>query len=153
MFVNPSCHQFMPSKSGLKIMELIHGYFKQTGKPWAYIDQAWMLEKLEQWHGVKMARSTLNYNLKLLRDNGFIETTARHYRDPATNKFVCRVSLYKITKKLRQFFYKVATYFKRIGWVPSVKALKAGFIPVVGKVTTRHEAFTEICLARRRESG
>ena len=144
MFAYPTTRNFMPSKSGKAIMMLLHGYFKRTGKPWAYIDQAWMLEKLEAWYQVKIARSTLNYNLKLLRDNGMIETTPRHYRDPVTNTFVCRVTLYKITKKLRSFFYKIADYFKRCGWTASIEALKAGYLPVVGRVTTPTEAIKEI---------
>lgn len=131
-------------------MQLLHGYFRRTGKPWAYIDQQWMLDKLLDWYGIRMARSTLNYNLKRLRENGFIDTTPRHYTDPATGKFVCRVTLYKITKKLRSFFHKVAEYFKRIGWSPSLEALKAGYLPVVGRITTKEAAWVEMCQVKRR---
>lgn len=153
MFAYPTTKRFLPSKSGELIMMLLHGYFKRTGKPWAYIDQQWMLNKLLIWHKVKMARSTLNYNLKILRENGMIETTTRHHIDPKTNQFVCRVTLYKITKKLRSFFYKIAEYFKRIGWTPSLKALKAGHMPAVGRIETREEAFYEVKRSQCRGSG
>lgn len=149
MFQYPTTKEYLPSKSGEKVLRLIFGYFKRTGKPWAYLDQQWMLDKIEDWHGVKMARSTLNYNLRKLEDAGYLVRTSRHIKD-ANGKFFPRVTMYKITKKLRTLFYRVAEFFKRIGWTPSLKQLKAGWVPVVGKVTTKEDAHREYVLMRRR---
>lgn len=149
-FIYPTTADYQPSKSGRLILLLIHGYFKKTGKPWAYLDQAWMLEKLEAWHGVIMARSTLNYNLGKLREHGFLETVKRHYRDKQTGHLIFRPTMYKPTKKLRSYFFKLAQYFKRCGWTPSLEALKAGYRAVVGAATTPEESWREYNRMRRR---
>jgi hypothetical protein len=151
-FNYPASRQYLPTKSGRLILELIHGYFKRTKKPWAYIDQVWIMEKLQQWRGVKVSRSTLNYNLRRLEDEGFLIRTSRHYTDPHTGRFTPRVTMYKITKKLKSFFFQAAEYFKRCGWVPSLKALKAGYLAAVGMATTPAEAVA-VCAAERRRRG
>lgn len=148
-FAYPASKQYLPTKSGRMIMELIHGYFKRTRKPWAYIDQAWIIEKLAEWRGVRMSRSTLNYNLRRLEDEGFLIRTSRHFTDPRTGRFTPRVTMYKITKKLKSFFFQAAEYFKRCGWVPSLKALQAGYLAVVGAATTPAEAVAVAARLRR----
>lgn len=135
---------FLPNSTSIAIMKLVHGYFRRTGKPWAYIDQRWLLDKLEAWYGVKIARSTLNYNLRILRKAGIFETMTRHHRDPHTGEFIPRVTMYKPTPALRRWFAKLANYFKRCGWTPSVPALAAGHMAVVGAATTRHDAWLEL---------
>lgn len=149
-FIYPTSAEYVPSKTGWRLLMLIHGYFKRTGKPWAYLDQAWMIEKLKDWHGIECARSTLNYNLRRLEDAGYLERTQRHCTDPRTGVFVPRVTMFKITKKLRSLFYKVAQYFKRIRWTPTVAALKAGYLAVVGAATNREDAHREYIRLRRR---
>lgn len=131
-------------------MELVSGYFTRTRKGHTLMSQAWILEQLAgPWHKLKIARSTLNYNLKILRQQGLIETVTRHKRDPKTGHFVCQVTLYKMTKKLRKFLYKMAGWFKRIGWVPDWKALKNGYVPVVGAATSPEDAIRSIRQQRR----
>lgn len=134
---------FKPNRTSEAIMMLVHGYFTKTKKPWTLMDQRWMLEKLEKWHHHKISRSTLNYNLRILREQGLIETVTRHQRDPHTGEFVCRITLYKMTTKLKRFFSKLASYFARCGWIPSVRQLKAGVLPVVGSATTKEAALRE----------
>lgn len=134
---------FLPNKTSMQLMQLIHGYFRATGKGWAHISQAWLMEKLEQWRGQKCPSSTLNYNLAILEREGFIERQRRHIRDKATGHLVFRPSMYRITSKMRKFFSKLATYFKRCGWTPTLQQLGHGHVAVVGTVTTREEALHE----------
>lgn len=140
---------FHPNRSSRAIMELVHAYFAKTKKPWTLMSQAWMLENLDQWYGIKMARSTLNYNLKILREQGLIVTRTRHHRDRITGEFICEVTLYRITRKLKKFFGRLASYFKRCDWVPNVKSLWAGYQPVVGAADTAQRAFDEYLRQKR----
>lgn len=144
---------FHPNKTSMAIMKLVHGYFAKTRKPWTLMSQAWMLEKLNEWHGLKISRSTLNYNLVILRKQGLIETVTRHKRDKQTGTFVCQVTLYRASKALKKFFSRLASYFKRCGWVPDIKALRAGVVPVVGAATdakAAHQARLEEERRRKR---
>jgi hypothetical protein len=134
---------FKPNRTSLAIMMLVHGYFSATRKSWTLMDQRWMLEHLEKWHHLKVSRSTLCYNLRILRGQGLIDTVTRHQRDPHTGEFTCRVTLYKMTGALRRFFSKLARYFKQCKWIPSVKQLKSGVLPVVGTATSKEEALRE----------
>lgn len=143
--VHPRSKTFRPSKTGFAIMQLVHGYFSRTRKPWTLMRQDWILEKLEEWYGLKVARSTLNYNLRILREHGLIETVKRHKLD-AAGQLVFQPTLYKMTKALKRYFYRLAEYFKRCAWTPSLKALKAGYLAAVGDATTRAEA----CVAYHR---
>jgi repressor of nif and glnA expression len=113
------------------------------------MSQAWMLEKLEEWYGYTIHRSTLNYNLRILEEQGLIIRQARHIRCRKTGEFVPQVTLYKISAALKKHFAKLASYFKRCGWVPDIKALRAGYLPVVGKVTTRKDVFEEYVRQKR----
>ena len=140
---------FRPNKTSFAIMQLIHGYFSATGKPWSLIDQQWILEHLEKWHGVRIARSTLNYNLKILREQGVIETITRHKRDKHTGHFVCQVTLYKATRALKRFFGKLASYFKRCRWVPDIKTMEKGHVPAVGRATSKEAAFDAVLDLKR----
>jgi len=141
---------FRPNKTSMAIMQLVHGYFCSTSKPWTLMSQKWILEKMSEWYGINIARSTLNYNLKILREQGLIVTVTRHKRDKKTGAFVCQVTLYKASKKLKKFFSNLAGYFKRCGWVPDIKRLEAGHLPVVGIATTREAAF-KVWLKSKRE--
>jgi len=141
---------FIPNRTSLIIMEMIHGYFTRTRKHWSLISQEWLLDRMSEWKGYTISRSALNYNLRILRKQGLIETVTRHKRDPVTGQFLCQVTLYKMAKKLRQFFFRIASYFKRIGWVPELKTLKSGYVPAVGAATTRAEVFAAFVRERRR---
>src|SRR6266702_6542802 len=132
---------FVPNKTSLAIMQLVHGYLTKTGKGWTLMDQKWMLEKLAEWYDVRITRRALGYNLAILRKEGIIETEKRHKRDPKTGDFIPRVTLYKMTKKLKKVFARLAGYFKRCGWVPTIRQLAMGFVPVVGSATSREEVF------------
>ena len=143
---------FHPNATSLAIMKLIHGYFCKTKKPWNLISQEWILARLKEWYDVDISRSALNYNLAILRKNKIIETTTRHKRDEKTGEFVCQVTLYKRTAGLRKCFSALAGYFKRCGWVPNVKRLAFGMIPVVGAVTTPEESLKHMLEERRRKS-
>lgn len=143
---------FEPNKTSFAIMKLVHGYFTKTKKPWTLMDQQWMLDKLAKWHNIKIHRSTLCYNLRILREQGILETVTRHQRDPKTGEFVCRITLYKMTSKLKRFFSKLASYYARCGWIPSVRQLKAGVLPVLGSATTKEAALREY-LQLKKELG
>jgi len=140
---------FHPNKTSMAIMKLVHGYFSKTRKPWTLMSQAWMLEKLAEWHDLRISRSTLNYNLKILREQGLIETVTRHKRDKQTGTFICQVTLYRASKSLKKFFSRLARYFQRCGWVPDIKAMRAGAVPVVG-VATDGEALRKARLDEER---
>ncbi len=134
---------FRPNKTSMAIMQLVHGYFCKTRKPWTLMSQKWILEHLDKWYGIKIARSTLNYNLRILREQGLIDTVTRHKRDKRSGAFICQVTLYKASKRLKKFFSKLASYFKRCGWAPDIKRLEAGHIPAVGIATHKEAAFKE----------
>ncbi|HEY6872769.1 MAG TPA: hypothetical protein VI298_08600 [Geobacteraceae bacterium] len=143
---------FVPNRTSLAIMQLVFSYLTHKRKGWTLMDQQWMLEKLEEWYGRRISRSALNYNLAILREQGIIETVTRHKRDPRTREFVCQVTLYKLTKKLKRFFSGLANWFKRCGWVPTIKQLRMGFVPAVGAATSREEVFREYQRRRKEES-
>jgi hypothetical protein len=150
----PNSTSFRPNRTGEQILLLVHGYFRKTGKHWTLMSQSWMLEKLEEWYGYKIARSTLNYNLRILEEQGLISRRQRHIRCTRSGKFEPRVTLYKATAALKKFFAKLAGYFKRCGWVPDMKALRAGYRPVVGVATTSLEIHEEyVRQKKRRGSG
>jgi len=117
------------------ILYLVHGYLTKKHKGWSLISQAWMLDTLADWYKIKISRSTLNYNLALLRTAGLIETQKRHKRGD-NGELICRVTLYKLTKKMRSFFYKVSRYFHNIGW----KHLKRQTRTFLDSVTKKPEA-------------
>jgi hypothetical protein len=143
---------FVPNSTSEAIMRLVFSYFTKKRKSWTLMDQNWMLEHLDKWYSVKISRSTLNYNLAILRREGIIETVLRHKRD-SSGGFLPQVTLYKMTKRLAKFYSTVAAWFKRCGWLPSVKMLRMGFVPVVGRATTREEVSREYQKARCRGSG
>lgn len=134
----------------MAIMMLVHGYFTKTRKAHTLMSQAWMLEHLQRWHGLKISRSTLNYNLAILRRQGMIDTVTRHKRE-RNGEFVCQVTLYKMTKGLRRFFGSLALYFRRCDWVPPLKALAAGIVPAVGAVQSRVDAAAQYWRGLREE--
>jgi hypothetical protein len=147
---------FRPNRTSFAIMQLVHGYFCATRKPWTLMSQAWILEQLDKWYELRIARSTLNYNLAILREQGLIDTVTRHKRDPKTGAFLCQVTLYKASSKLKKFFGRLASYFKRCRWVPDIKALAAGHVPAVGIATSKERAFTAYVdqkRERRRRGG
>lgn len=143
MYSYPTTTEFAPNRTCLRIMKQIHGYFCKTKKSWAHISQAWLMEQLEKFEHQTVPSSTLNYNLRILEDEGFIQRQKRHIRDNTTGQIVFRPSMYKITKKLRQFFSKLANHFKRCGWTPTLKQMEHGHVPVVGEFTTRETIFHE----------
>lgn len=134
---------YKPNATSMAIMQLVHGYFSKTKKSWTLMDQKWILDKLYKWHKVKIARSTLCYNLRILRRQGMLDTVSRHRRDPKTGEFVCRITLYKMTGKLKRFFSQLASYYSRCGWIPSVRQLKAGVLPVIGTAISKEAALRE----------
>ena len=143
MFHYPTTTEFAPNKTTLRIMKQLHGYFSATKKGWAHISQAWLMEMLEKYENQKVPSSTLNYNLRILEDQGFIQRQKRHKRDNVTGQIIFRPSMYKITSKLRKFFSKLATYFKRAKWTPTMKQMEYGHVPVVGVATSREEILHE----------
>jgi len=105
-----------------QICQLIGGYFIKTKKEWHLIDQRWMLARLAEWYGHKMQRSVLCYNLKQLEAAGYINRVTRHRRNPETGAFEPRVTLYKMTFKLRAFILRIASYMRGIGWKNHITA-------------------------------
>lgn len=89
------------------IARLMHGYFSRKKMHYAIIDQAWMMNSLKEWYGVKISRSVLSYNLKLLRKKGLIRSVKRHKRG-VNGSFVPRPSLYFLCDPLVRFFEGVA---------------------------------------------
>ena len=100
----------------METAKLIHGYFTKTKKGYALIDQRWMLDKLQKWHGLTRSRRALCYNLRLLENGGYIRRTQRHRTNPTTGAFEPRVTLLEMTWKLRAVFSRLASYFRGIGW-------------------------------------
>jgi DNA-binding PadR family transcriptional regulator len=143
LYCYPTTTEFAPNKTALRIMKQLHGYFSATKKSWAHISQAWLMEQIEKYEKQPIGSSTLNYNLRILEDEGFIVRQKRHIRDNVTGQIVFRPSMYRITKKMRQFFSKIATYFKRAKWTPTIKQMEHGHVPVVGECTTREAVFKE----------
>ena len=134
---------FVPNSTGLGIMKLVHGYFSFTKKTHNLISQDWLLEKLKEWHSIDISRSALNYNLAILRKEGMIETVCRHKRNPQDGSFVMQVTLYKMTAALKKFFSRLAAYFRRCKWVPSLRELKTRVGQAVGSVTNPEECDRE----------
>lgn len=143
MYYYPQTTEFAPNKTCLRIMKQLHGYFSATKKSWAHISQAWLREQLERFEKQTVPSSTLNYNLRILEEHGFIVRQKRHIRDNVTGQIVFRPSMYKITSKLRRFFSRMAMWFKRAKWTPSLPAMGHGHVPVVGACTTREEVVHE----------
>jgi DNA-binding MarR family transcriptional regulator len=113
------------------------------------------MEQMDKHEAQTIGSSTLNYNLRILEENGFIERQKRHLRDRATGQIIFRPSMYKITSKLRRFFNKLADKFQRCGWTPMFRRLKNHFNPpVVGKCTSQEEVLQELraqSLARQKQ--
>lgn len=106
------------------ICTLIGGYFIKTGKSYNLIDQEWMLGRLAEWYGHKIARSTLCYNLRALVADGYLKRVTRHRRNPKTGQFEPRVTLYVMTLQLRAFFLRIAARMRSIGWLNHITAPK-----------------------------
>lgn len=104
------------------ILMLIHGCMTRKGKQWNLISQSWMLEQLKNIYGISISRSCLNYNLATLRSAGYLVSVKRHIRGDY-GQLVCRVTLYKMTQKLRLFFVRLNNYFRQIRWVTPKKWL------------------------------
>lgn len=104
------------------IAQMIHGYLRATKQEGSLIDQDWMLDRLENWYGVKIARSVLCYNLRLLVDGGYLTRLTRHRRHPKTGQFEPRVTYYRMTLKLKALFARIAAYFRSIGWQDIITA-------------------------------
>jgi hypothetical protein len=125
----------------LSILRLLHAYFQFKKVKWAYIDQKWMMEKMEKWYGYKVPRDTLSKNLAKLRRLGYIDSEKRHIRG-SNGEFVPRVSLHRFTYKLKELFSKFANYFKRCGWNASRKAYDEGKKePCTGSSLTASQSF------------
>lgn len=146
---------FVPNSTGLAIMKLINGYFCRTKKSHNLISQNWLLEKLAAWHDTDISRSALNYNLAILRKEGLIETVTRHKRNPQDGSFIMQVTLYLVTAKLKKFFSKLAAWFRRCGWVPSLRELRHRSVQAVGAATTAEAARQEYQaeLTRRKQQS
>lgn len=151
MYHYPTTTEFAPNKSCFRIMKQLHGYFRATGKAWAHISQAWLMQSVDKYEHQPIPRSTLNYNLRILEAEGFIVRQKRHMRDKKSGQLIFRVSMYKITKRLRQFFAKLAKYYKNCGWTPTVKQMEHGHVAAVGTATTREAAFMAFLSQRRRD--
>ena len=134
---------FVPNATSLALMKLIHGYFSFTKKSHNLVSQAWLLEKLKEWHHVDISRSTLNYNLAILRKEGLIETVSRHKQDAQSGEYKMQVTLYIMTPKLKSYFSQLAAYFRRCKWVPSVRELRNRRVQPVGAATTQETADRE----------
>jgi hypothetical protein len=103
---------------------LIGGYLIKTKKAYNLIDQTWMLDKLNAWFDHKISRSTLCENLKHLVADGMLKRVTRHRRNPETQQFEPRVTLYIMTMKLKCFFLRVAARMRSIGWMNHITAAK-----------------------------
>jgi DNA-binding HxlR family transcriptional regulator len=143
MYHYPETSVFAPNKTSFRIMKQLHFYFTKTKKGWAHISQAWLIEQLEKFEHQKVPKSTLNYNLRILEEDGFIQRQKRHMRDKVTGELIFRPSMYRITSKLRTFFASLAKSFERGGWTPSFRQLAQGFTSVLGACFTREAAFHE----------
>lgn len=105
-----------------EICKLIGGYFIKTRKEHSLIDQRWMLRCLADWYGHRIERSVLCYNLKQLVAAGYLNRVTRHRRNPETGAFEPRVTLYKMTLKLKAFVLRLAAYMRGIGWKNHITA-------------------------------
>lgn len=137
---------FIPNRTQLAIMQLHHGYFSRKKKQWVIMDQTWMLCKLRDWYGIAIKRRCLAKNLADLRAAGMVDSKQRHWNRPASvpgsgsplpgnGHFEPRPSMYRMTKKLKQFFHKAANYFKRCYWEPEIP----GMVVRVGKSAARQQ--------------
>ena len=151
MYYYPETSKFAPNKTSFRLMKQLHGYFRATGKAWAHISQAWLMDSMAKYEKQKIGRSTLNYNLAILEQEGFIERQKRHIRCKQTNQIIFRPSMYRITRKLRQFFASLATYYKNCGWTPSVPQLAHGVMFPVGVATDREKAFNAYLTQSRKD--
>lgn len=147
---------FHPNATSFEIMKLVMFHFcdrrRKNKKEWNLISQEWILDKLNEWHKLDISRSTLCYNLAILRKEQMIDTTCRHKRDEKTGKMLFRVTLYRPTPRLKRFFGGLAFDYKRSGWVPNIRQLQAGIVPVVGEATTKEEVHAAYVAERKRKA-
>jgi len=80
-------------------METISSICSAHGKAYCYPSQATLLRLLEEYHGIKICRRTLNRVLRWLVDHRYIERVRRH-RAGLDGKMVFATTLYLLKKKL-----------------------------------------------------
>lgn len=99
----------MPTRSVIngdyRIISLLCGLGSYHKRRYVYPSQEWIIEKLQQFYGRGMSRSTLCRHMSSLEANGFIKRTKRHTADKLRG-MVFRSTLYQLTRKALRF----ATY-------------------------------------------
>jgi len=127
------------SKRGLNdtqqhILMIVHGYLTHWNITHSLISQAWIIGRLAEWYDVKISRSTLSYNLRWLKANGYLDIKTRHCKNKVTGEMEFHVSLYKMTLRLKTHFLGWATYFRNIGWKNYISKGKRRLVSVAQQV-------------------
>lgn len=102
------------------ILETFFYLCQKAGKQYCWPSQNGLLRILEQVHGLKISRRTLNYHLAALEDNGFIRRIRRIKRGKK-GQIEFHSTLYqllgkakKLLKKLMRLIFRCKDHFKNL---------------------------------------
>jgi len=102
----------------LAVLDTLRGIQAKYKQKYCFPSQNTIIELLEEYHGIKICRRTLNYWLERLEDGGFLFRIRRHTRK--NGELILRTTAYYIAdrgqaamKKLR----KISAYMGRLAKV------------------------------------
>jgi hypothetical protein len=94
-------------------METISSVCCKYGKAYCYPSQETLLRLVEEYHGVKMCRRTLNRVLRWLVDHRYIERVRRHRAGP-DGKILFATTLYLLKKKIFMRLNSIRKWAERV---------------------------------------
>ena len=80
-------------------LETVSSVASRFGKAYCYPSQPLILKRLEEYHGIKISRRTLNRVLRWLEDHHYFKRIRRHRAD-SDGRILFSSTLFKLKKKL-----------------------------------------------------
>ena len=96
------------------ILEALLGVARKHNKKYCYVSQKRLEELVEQFGGILTSNRSLNRDLRLLEDDGWIERVRRHHRSAVDGHFVFATTLYKFKAKVFNCMVFLGNTVKRV---------------------------------------
>ena len=103
----------LPTGRCEELLYSLAGIGKSCKLRYCIVGQERLRERLYTCHGYEISKRTLNRDLRVLEDDGYIERVKRHKRGE-NGEMVFRCTLYKLTAKFFNWLYSVGERVKRL---------------------------------------